>query len=124
MKIPRRTIVALLLTATVVLPALGPLMDHHYAERQPGHAHLRPAGEHDHGYDSLHIHTHGGVGGLTALYNDDSAPAITVVMNDDMALMLALQLEPTSHFWLPIQTQTHLRGRSNAPPKQPPRPLV
>jgi len=41
------------------LPFLGALLDHHFAERQPGHLHIYPGGvpvEHPHPYEATHAH--------------------------------------------------------------------
>lgn len=51
--------------ATVaLLPAIGPLMDHHYAGRQPGHTHLYLGSVlrgHVHGHEVVHTHSDGSV---------------------------------------------------------------
>ena len=39
-----------------VLPFLGPVIDHHFAERQPYHAHFGTDAGHEHYYASLHAH--------------------------------------------------------------------
>ena len=42
------------------LPLFGPLMDHHFAERQPGHAHIylsNPAHNHLHSYETDDHHS-------------------------------------------------------------------
>ena len=44
-----------------MLPIVGPLLDHHYAERVPGHLHLAGvSGAHTHPYEVDHRHGHGG----------------------------------------------------------------
>ena len=40
----------------VTLPFLGPVIDHHFAERQPYHAHFGADAGHEHHYASLHSH--------------------------------------------------------------------
>ena len=51
--------------ATVaLLPAVGPLVDHHYAGRQPGHGHLYLGAvlhDHVHGHEVVHTHSDGSV---------------------------------------------------------------
>ena len=50
---------AVLSVAALLLSALGPMMDHHFAERHPGHSHwyLGVAdGDHSHPFEHYHIH--------------------------------------------------------------------
>lgn len=77
--------------AALSLSAIGPLADHHFAERHPGHDHiyLSPgAPNHAHPYQAAHSHSHGppvsgGIVFLTAHdgagqgYVDLAAPAIS-----------------------------------------------
>ena len=52
---------AVLVVGALVLPIVGPLLDHHYAERVPGHLHLAGiAGAHTHPYEVAHRHAQGG----------------------------------------------------------------
>ena len=54
---------AVLVTGALLLPAVGPLLDHHYAERVPGHLHFYFAGvsaDHTHPYEVAHRHGHEG----------------------------------------------------------------
>ena len=47
-----------------LLPAVGPLLDHHYAGRQLGHGHLYLGAvlyDHVHGHEVSHTHSGGGV---------------------------------------------------------------
>lgn len=62
---------ALLSTAALLLPSLGPLLDHHFAERQPGHQHWyagAAAPPHFHDFQRRHVH-------YDALYDGLYAPA-------------------------------------------------
>ena len=50
--------------AVALLPAVGPLLDHHYAGRQPGHGHLYLGAvlyDHVHGHEVAHTHGDGQV---------------------------------------------------------------
>ena len=50
--------------AVALLPAVGPLLDHHYAGRQLGHGHLYLGAvlyDHVHGHEVTHTHSDGGV---------------------------------------------------------------
>ena len=52
---------AVLVTSALVLPIVGPMLDHHYAERVPGHLHLAGvSGAHTHPYEVDHRHAQGG----------------------------------------------------------------
>lgn len=54
-----RRFLAVLAVSALLLPFLGPAMDHHFAERQHGHGHvyLGPAlVDHQHPYDTDHAH--------------------------------------------------------------------
>ncbi len=45
-----------LVVLMVALPAVGPLLDHHFAERQPYHAHVGADSSHRHDYRAAHAH--------------------------------------------------------------------
>ena len=50
----------------LMLPMAGPLLDHHFAERHPGHTHVylgEVAPGHLHSYEALHSHNHHHHGG-------------------------------------------------------------
>ena len=67
--------------AALFLPLLGPLMDHHFAERQPGHAHIYLDGaahEHLHSYETYDHHLTSMAGG-----KDEAEQAGTVVILTD-----------------------------------------
>ncbi len=78
--------------AVALLPGVGPLLDHHYAGRQPGHGHLYlgavlydhvhgPEVAHTHSYGRAHIHvddghaghSHGGPAGVAFFAPHDGA---------------------------------------------------
>lgn len=53
------TVTALALLTALLVPLLGPLVDHHFAERQPGHMHLYLTGvpiKHLHHHEAFHSH--------------------------------------------------------------------
>ena len=63
---------AVLVTGALLLPAVGPLLDHHYAERVPGHLHLAGvAASHTHPYEVNHGHAQDGA------YTDDSGAPLS-----------------------------------------------
>ncbi len=56
----------------VALPSLGPMVDHHFAERQPYHAHLGADTGHVHGYRAFHEHLPVGSGANAPMGNEGS----------------------------------------------------
>ena len=47
--------------AVALLPGIGPMLDHHYAGRQPGHSHLHVGAlfpDHPHSHEVHHDHHH------------------------------------------------------------------
>ena len=53
---------ALLAVVSLLVSALGPMLDHHFAERHPAHGHLYLGAvgpEHSHPYEHSHIHYDG-----------------------------------------------------------------
>ncbi len=58
------------------LPPLGPLFDHHFAERMPYHAHVGATSDHEHGY--RHIHSHDSPDWNPALYELVAASVILI----------------------------------------------
>ena len=54
-------VMAALSLAVLFLPAFGPQLDHHFAERRPDHAHVYLGGsvpEHSHFFEGRHVHYH------------------------------------------------------------------
>ena len=50
---------ALLAVAVLLISALGPMLDHHFAERHPAHGHIYMGAvgpEHSHPFEDSHIH--------------------------------------------------------------------
>lgn len=50
---------SLLAVVALLMSALGPMLDHHFAERHPAHGHLYSGGagtEHSHPFERSHIH--------------------------------------------------------------------
>ena len=118
---------AVSLSALLVLSALGPLVDHHYAERDPAHAHLGAGIAHVHDYATPYAHDHArqaapdAPSGDAPLLSRDAAPlAITTVVTDRDSVTAALQFEPTSLFDLPLPPAARPRSESTPPPDRPP----
>jgi hypothetical protein len=104
-------------------------MDHHFADRQPGHKHLFPVTSHLHAIDGPHEHLPDGTGGsagseATTFYNYDTGFVATAeTLRDATDLLSAAQYEPTSIFMLPPPFVATLMGQSVSPPARPPRLL-
>lgn len=117
----------LTLLVSLLVPAVGPLMDHHFAERQPAHQHLGLVGDHVHDYGANHAHRHAGPDGAgsgngTALYNAEGGPAgSTVGLTTDKAMQAFLLFEPTSTVSLPASLDRLARQAFTPPPDRPPR---
>jgi hypothetical protein len=116
-----------LLALALVLPSIGPLMDHHFAELQPDHRHLGPPRHHTHAYSHQHGHSQSTSGetvdaaGAGAVYNHDSGPpAVVVVTGSDMAIQSFLRYEPTSEFTWPPPSFAQANQTFTAPPEKPP----
>ena len=114
------------LRVAVALPALGPLLDHHFAERQPGHLHVGPLYYHTHTYDSQHGHYHvtsrSMTGQPSALYNYESGPtAVVAVVITNMAMQSFECVEPSSVFLPPSPVQIPVKHNHTAPSEKPPR---
>ncbi len=117
--------------AALFLPALGPLGDHHYAERQPNHAHvyLGPAApDHVHpfemdGHRVHHRHDHAPPsGGIVYLASHDgtSPTQVDVTIPSMEGSPFALREEEHAPFGI-ARDDTLPNDAFIAPPKQPPR---
>ena len=114
-----------------VLPFLGPVIDHHFAERQPYHAHFGTDAGHEHYYASLHAHqslpwTGSGVeqaadSGI-ALYSFEVFSAgPSVAMLTDSELESRLTPDPDAVLTLRAPASSVLRSASVSPLERPPR---
>ena len=117
------------LLVSLLVPAVGPLMDHHFAERQPVHQHLGLAYHHVHDYGADHTHRHAGPDGAgaggngTAFYNAEGSPAGSMVaFTTDKAMPAFLVFEPVSTVILPASFDRLVRQAFTPPPEKPPRP--
>ena len=127
MRFPEAQLFVILLAMALILPSAGPLLDHHFAERSPGHHHLGPNQYHAHTYGPDHVHLRAQAQSSdtgnpsTALYNYDSGPVGTIVVASENAAMQSfLQFEPTSLFMLPSPYQARLHSAYTSPPEKPP----
>jgi len=111
-----------ILVMALALPSIGPMLDHHFAERNPTHRHVSVALDHAHGYGSSHSET---PHDSTALYNHDSGLVTLVsLMIDDAALRASKCFEPSSIFNIPLIARASRAGHFTAPPDRPPQPVI
>ena len=115
----------------MLLPLAGPLLDHHFAERHPGHTHVylgQKVPGHLHSYEALHSHHHHDHGaqpetngivyfspmdGITSGPADLAEPAQrqVVIFSGANANVLSPRARP----------ETAPAGNIISPPKRPPR---
>ncbi len=118
---------AVSLSALLVLSAVGPMLDHHYVERDPTHSHLGAARPHVHDYAAPEAHDHARTqpdapSGVVALLDRDAGFAgVTNVVTDRDGTTAFLLFEPSSLFNLPVPPTARLRSEATPPPDQPPR---
>ena len=134
-----RTLASALLTivgtAALLAPLMGAALDHHFAERQPGHLHIGAPREHTHAHAFEHAHhlhhahaanryaraASDGADTPIALYKSEGSAAATLAVSpsnlDDEALR---QFRPTSVFTLPSLSDSAMRQRALPPPDKPP----
>ena len=107
----------------VLLPSLGPLSDHHFAERQPYHAHVGAPLDHEHGYRYLHAHDPERTPDWNpALYKLDTSPTVlTVVLFLESELDGRLIPDTESALRIPGPELGVLVSAYISPPDRPPR---
>ena len=118
--------------AALLLPAFGPLLDHHLAERQPGHAHVyvgRAVPDHTHPYEVHHRHAHSGSangnGGADGILYLTSHDGIGSGLTGATASLAQDSLGPLTPEDAPLQGRFHGDAPPDdapiAPPWRPPR---
>ena len=107
----------------VALPLLGPSIDHHFAERQPYHAHVIADAWHQHDYQDMHAHLIDGVSkGDLVLYSFEVSPAGPVIaLLADSELERRMMPDADSALGVPALPKAILRSASVSPPQRPPR---
>lgn len=107
----------------VALPFVGPVVDHHFAERQPYHAHFGADEGHNHNYASLHVHSDDQTadGGI-ALYSFEVFSAGPyMAMLADSELESRLTPDPDAVLTLRAPEFAALRSEFVSPLDRPPR---
>ena len=107
----------------VFLPSLGPLYDHHFAERMPYHSHVGAPTEHEHGYRNLHSHDpERSPDWAPALYELDISPTVlTIVLSSDSELGGGFIPDADSVLRIPGPESHALKSAYLSPPDRPPR---
>ena len=107
----------------VFLPSLGPMYDHHFAERQPYHAHVGAPVDHEHGYRHIHAHDPERSPDWTpALYDLDTSPALlTIILSSDSELSGGFMPDTDSALRILGLEPDALRSAYLSPPDRPPR---
>ena len=118
----------LLVAVMVALPAFGPLLDHHFAERQPYHAHVGADSSHKHDYRAAHAHPNDpanpatGANDALALYSFEvSSPVASVAILANSDLDALLNPDANSAPAIRAATDAALASALVPVPKPPPR---
>ena len=135
-------LLAVIALYTLLLSFFGPMLDHHYAERQTNHEHIylgRVVPGHVHPYEALHTHFHtqvadGEAPGYTPLSDKVSNDIMYLTSYDGMGqgftllTVSSIHLAPNfpepedNHFTFDIPgDDTSPQDAFIAPPKKPPR---
>ena len=114
-----------LLVVSMLAPAVGAVMDHHFPERQPGHGHLGRPVTHAHGYGRDHSHYDGhrdaASGETVAVYDYKAgSPTSSGVVADDKALLAFLLFQPELLLLLPQMSPSRAAQNYVTPPGKPP----
>ena len=109
-------LLCLLLVLAILLLSLGPMLDHHFAERHPGHQHfyLGSADQsHPHGYQESHVHDSSWVYGSDGSWEGNSGPGgIVYLMPNDGAGHSAADITIP----MAVQSARFGGGEGNRPP--------
>ena len=132
-------LLCLLVVLSLVLLSFGPTLDHHFAERHPGHQHIylgSATPDHSHAFEQFHRHDSGELLRQLMLPPEDlSTDGILIVTpNDgaghgaaDVAVPMALDGLPfsaddgTGMVRPSLEAAVALSGANLSPPKRPPR---
>ena len=116
-----------ILVMALALPSIGPLIDHHFAERSPTHHHVSITIDHTHEFRVFHGHLDIETvpNDSTALYNyDTSLVTIIPMMIDDAALRISERFDPSSTFIIPLFARVPRADHITTPPDRPPQPVA
>ncbi len=129
----------LLVAVSLLLLSLGPMLDHHFAERHPGHSHIYLGSvvpDHSHSFESNHDHHSSRMMELLLQSGDNptSDGVVVVSSNDGVPVGAAHLSVPMSLQWprmnggdgdgvprLSYDPYETLSSSSVSPPRRPPR---
>jgi len=117
----------LFFAATIMAPAYGPIVDHHYAERLLFHSHLADSGPGPHRHAFLVNHAHPMQPGespdlATAIPGDDGLPSSPVGAGHADDLALRSNIEPPVELGQPTAYFARPGTSGPPPPLRPPIP--
>ena len=118
---------AFFLLLALLLPSIGSLADHHFADHQYGHRHMVTIGYHTHIHDH---HDHSNDGSVdrhsdksqsVPIYNFDSGQTATIMTtNGDSVIQAILLFKLNSILILPVPPIVSPKDQFVAPPDKPP----
>ena len=115
------------LLSVLLLPAVGSIIDHHFAERQPWHSHVGLHVSHAHASDVYHAHPdpsdQGGERPVAVYSHESGAPGV-IGGAFGTARSSRLRSEPTSSLRLPVAIFAGAHQSDGAPPDKPPQSLA
>jgi len=116
-----------LLLLGLVVPSAGPLVDHHFSDRKPGHKHIFLMHSHLHVVAGPHSHpqvsTSSGIdySGPATLYNYSNGLLVAAdTLRGVIELMEAIRYAPSAIFNLQLFQGAVMMGHSLSPPTKPP----
>ncbi len=117
-------VVGFFFAATIMAPAYGPVIDHHYAERLLFHTHLANSGPHLHAYLDIHAHPKPSPDApdlATAIPGEDGLTSVPLGAGHGDELALRSTLEPPVGLDLPAAYLSRSDMAGPPPPLRPPR---
>jgi hypothetical protein len=115
------------LLSVLLLPAVGPIIDHHFAERQPWHSHVGLQVSHTHAADAYHAHLDSSNQGgerPVAVFNHESGVPVVGGTHFALAASSGFLFGPTSSLQLPVAIFAGAHQSYASPPDRPPQSLA
>ena len=119
------------LLLALLLPSVGSLADHHFADHQHGLRHLVAVGYHTHIYNhhehpnNVSVDRHSDNSQSVTIYNFDSGqPATVVTTNGDSVIQATFSFIIDSIIILPMPPMVRVKDHFVAFPDKPPQPYL
>ena len=111
------------LYGALLFPTVGPLVDHHFAERHPHHTHIVTNSQHSHYHNSPHSHLPKEIPPTNdSIYTYDGLMAGSLLITvDEDDLRNLVHFEPSAWFIMPSPIHSGIYKIFHPPPKQPPK---